>query len=65
MCHDTFLGEESKDNYLISKSRTFNSVGAAYKNDREKNELELHTFYYLAEHVINMDQRMHVYEHSL
>ena len=38
MCFDTFL-KVSKDNNLISKSRAFHNVGAAYINDRSKNEL--------------------------
>ena len=38
MCLDSFL-KASKGNNRISKSRAFHSVGAAYINDRSKNEL--------------------------
>ena len=38
MCLDSFL-KALKGNSLISKSRVFHSVGAAYTNDRSKNEL--------------------------
>ena len=38
MCLDSFL-KESKGNNLISKSRTFHNIGAAYTKDRSKNEL--------------------------
>ena len=38
MRHDTFL-EASKGNNLISKSRAFHNVGAAYTKDLSKNEL--------------------------
>ena len=38
MCLDTFL-KVSKGNNLISKSRAFHNVGAAYINDLSKNEL--------------------------
>ena len=39
MCLDYFL-KSSGGNNLISKSRTFHSVGVAYINARLKNELE-------------------------
>ena len=38
MCLDTFL-KVSKGNNLISKSRAFHIVGAAYTKDLSKNEL--------------------------
>ena len=38
MCLDTFL-KVSKGNNLISKSRAFHNVGAAYTKDLSKNEL--------------------------
>ena len=38
MCLDSFL-KASKGNNRISESREFHSVGAAYINDRSKNEL--------------------------
>ena len=38
MCHDSFF-KASKGNTQISKSTVFHSVGAAYINDRSKNEL--------------------------
>ena len=38
MCLDSFL-KASKGNDRISKSMAFHSVGAAYINDRSKNEL--------------------------
>ena len=38
MCLDTFL-KVSKANNLISKSRAFHNVGAAYTKDLPKNEL--------------------------
>ena len=37
MCLDSFL-KALKGNNLISKSRVFHNVGAAYTNDRSKNE---------------------------
>ena len=36
MCLDSFF---ESINYLISKSRAFHNVGAAYRKDRSKNEL--------------------------
>ena len=41
MCLDTFL-KAWMDNNRIPKSRAFHSVGAAYINDRSKNELAQH-----------------------
>ena len=38
MCVDTFL-KVSKGNNLISQSRAFHNVGAAYTKDLSKNEL--------------------------
>ena len=38
MCLDSFL-KASKGNNLISTSRAFHNVGAAYTKDRSKNEL--------------------------
>ena len=39
MCLDTFFLKISKGNNLISKSRVFHNVGAAYTKDISKNEL--------------------------
>ena len=39
MCLDTFFLKVSKGNNLISKSRAFHNVGAAYTKDLSKNEL--------------------------
>ena len=38
MCLNSFF-KASKGNNIISNSRAFHSVGAAYINDRSKNEL--------------------------
>ena len=54
MCLNTFL-KSSKGNNRISKSMAFHSVGAAYINDRSKNELA-HIFL-IGGTPINKDQR--------
>ena len=59
MCLDTSL-KVSKGNNLISKSRAFHNVGAAYTKDLSNNELA-HVLL-IGEHIINKDQKMHVYE---
>ena len=57
MCLDTFL-KVSNGNNLISKSRAFHNVGAAYTKDLSKKELS----HVLGELIINKDQKMHVCE---
>ena len=59
MCLNSFL-KASKGNNRISKSRAFYNVEAAYTKDISKNELA-HVLL-IGEHIINKDQKMHVYE---
>ena len=60
MCLDTFL-KVSKGNDLISKSRAFHNVGAAYTKDISKNELA-HVLL-IGGYIINKDQKNMLHNH--
>ena len=49
-------------NSFLKSGNANNLVGAAYINDRSKNELA--HFLLMGEHIINKEHRMHAYEQS-